>query len=250
MTVPIARRGRDALRDRRAAAALLLLRPRLPRGAPAPRADARVPAGRASSWSARRRPTGTAEALTRAVPRARRRRAARLPRSASATRRCTRRCCAAFDVPERGARRGCCTSSSTRDFVGLEREVARARPAAEAAELLVARAAAARRRPRCSTRAGPGGRGRRRAARDARRCSTPAVAERVIFDLGLVARPGLLHGRGVRRLRPGARRADRRRRALRRPARALRPAAARGRLRARRRPAAPRAGRARSDAGA
>ena len=71
----------------------------------------------------------------------------------------------------------------------------------------------------------------------------PAVAERVIFDLGLVARPRLLHGRGLRGLRPGARRAAGRRRALRRPARALRAPAARGRLRARRRPAAHRAGR-------
>ena len=46
-------RGRHALRDVRAAAALLLRRPRLPRGAPAPRRDARVPAGR---HRARRRP--------------------------------------------------------------------------------------------------------------------------------------------------------------------------------------------------
>ena len=44
-------------------------------GPPAPRADARVPAGRASSSSARPAPEGTAEALTVLCRRARRRRA-------------------------------------------------------------------------------------------------------------------------------------------------------------------------------
>ena len=71
-----------------------------------------------------------------------------------------------------------------------------------------------------------------------------AVAERVIFDFGLVGSLGLLHGRGVRGLRPGSRRADRWRRAVRRPARRVRPAAAGGRVRARPR-AAPRRARGR-----
>ena len=49
MTIPIARLVATRYRRRRAAAAPLLPLARLPRGAPAARAAARVPAGRASS---------------------------------------------------------------------------------------------------------------------------------------------------------------------------------------------------------
>jgi ATP phosphoribosyltransferase regulatory subunit len=65
----------------------------------------------------------------------------------------------------------------------------------------------------------------------------PAVAERVIVPWPR-AQHRLLHGRRVRRLRPGPRRPDRRGRTLRRAARALRSLAAGCRLRARRRPPA------------
>ena len=58
MTVPIARVVATRYAERRAAAALLLLRPRLPRRAPAPRADARVPAGGRRAGRRARRPTG------------------------------------------------------------------------------------------------------------------------------------------------------------------------------------------------
>ena len=109
---------RDALSDRRAAAALLLLRPRLPRRAPAPRPDARVPAGgdRARRRARAARHRGGADG---ALPRARRPPACAATGSASATPRCTARCCARFDVRTRGrrparrrARRGATSSRS------------------------------------------------------------------------------------------------------------------------------------------
>ena len=82
MTVPIARLVAHALPDRRAAAALLLLRPRLPRRAPAPRADARVPAGRDRARRRAGARQGTAEALTVLCHALDARRAARLPHRA------------------------------------------------------------------------------------------------------------------------------------------------------------------------
>ena len=84
---------------------------------------------------------------------------------------------------------------------------------------------------------GDAGRGLRDALRQ------PRARRRRAADLRPRPRPRsrLLHGRGVRGLRPGARRAARRRWPLRRPARPLRPPAAGGGLRARRRSAAPRA---------
>ena len=121
-----------------------------------------------------------------------------------------------------------------RDFVEPGSDARRARGwRGEAAELLLERAPAPRR---------PGGaRGRARA-----RPQEAVTGLRSVHELleparrrarDLRPRPGaqhrLLHGRGVRGLRPRARRADRRRRALRRAARALRARAARGRLRAR-----------------
>ena len=74
--------------------------------------------------------------------------------------------------------------------------------------------------------AGPGMRAVHRAAR-----AEPS-AERVIFDFGLVRSLGYYTGAVFQVYDPALRRADRRRRPLRRPARALRPADARGRLRA------------------
>src|SRR5204862_2251604 len=85
--------------------------------------------------------------------------------------------------------------------------------------------------------AGAGGRG---AARPARRPGPARGLRRRARDLRPRprARPGVLHRCGVRRLRPGARRAAGGRRALRRPARALRTRAAGGGLRNRRGPPA------------
>ena len=229
MTVPIARVVATRYAERRAAAALLLLRPRLPRRAPAARPAARVPAGghRADRLAAPRRgrprrSTCCARALDAVGP-------ARLPRRAGRRRRCSRRCWTTPASPEeRGAARRC-TSWPTRDFVGLERELA-------------ARwASTTRRGERCccacpQLRGGvevlgrPRGRGRARSTGMRARARAAGAARwpsGVIFDLGLLARPRLLHRRGLRGLRPGAGRAARRRRALRRAARALRAAAAR-----------------------
>ena len=220
MTVPIARLVATRYADRRAAAALLLLRatPTARCGRTAGRCASSC--RRASSWSARPAPDGHGRGADRAVPRARRGRPARLPRSGSATpalypallRRLRRR-------PTRRAS-GCSHELATRDFVGLEREVARARRSAPRPPTLLVRvpqlrggARGARRRRRARWPSALGGlrallellERRRRRARDLR----PRPG----------ARPGLLHGRRLRRLRPRARRADRRRRALRRPAR-------------------------------
>ena len=167
-------------------------------------------------------PDGTAEALTRAVPRARRRRAARLPRSALGDASLYPALLASLDVPEEARERAARTRSSRATSSALEREVAELGAAGDGRELLL-RVPQRRGGPEVLDDGRAGGEAVDGPARRARRCSTPTVAERVIFDLGLVARPRLLHGRGVRGLRPGARRADRRRRALRRAARALRP---------------------------
>ena len=80
----------------------------------------------------------------------------------------------ALGVAEERARAAARTSSATRDLVGLEREVARARAGAARPRACscACRSCAAGRR--CSTRApGPVARRARRAARRARRCSTP-----------------------------------------------------------------------------
>ena len=150
----------------------------------------------------------------------------------------------AFGRRGRGARRGSCTSWRRATSSAWSARLGAARPRTrDAASCCCAcrRCAAAPEvletpRARSPTR-WPG------CARVLRRCSRPTVAERVIFDLGLSREPRLLHGRGLRGLRPGARRAAGRRRALRRPARALRAPAAGRRLRAQRRPPAHRAGR-------
>ena len=76
-------------------------------------------------------PDGTAEALTRAVRGARRRRARRATGSGSATPRCTRALLDAHGVPARRAA-AILHELVTRDFVGLEREVDALRLGAEA----------------------------------------------------------------------------------------------------------------------
>ena len=63
MTVPIARLVANRYATRRAAAALLLQRARVPRGPPAARARWASSSRPASSWSARARPTGTVEVI-------------------------------------------------------------------------------------------------------------------------------------------------------------------------------------------
>ena len=187
-------------------------------------------------------PDGTAEALTVLCHALDAVGLAGLPRSASATPRCTRRCwrrsASTSERRERAAARarharlrrprarGRASSASSPSDAELLVRVPQLRGGAEVLDATPGPVADALRGLR-GVHELLDGRGRR--ARDLR----PRPR----------ARPRLLHGRGVRGLRPGARRAARRRRALRRPARALRPPAAGGRLRARRRPAARRAGR-------
>ena len=89
MTVPIARVVATRYAAQRAAAALLLLRPLLPRRTPAARAAARAAAGRDRA-DRLARAAGHRRGADRALPRARRGRPEGLPRSASATPRCSR----------------------------------------------------------------------------------------------------------------------------------------------------------------
>ena len=138
-----------------------------------------------------------------------------------------------------GPRRGCSTSSATQDFVGARARGPRAStsPPATPSCSCASRSCAAG--PSVLERAaGPGRRRRCAACATSSTCSTPAVAERVIFDLGLARGLGYYTGAVFDVYDPGARRAARRRRALRRPARALRARPAGRRLRPRRRPPA------------
>ena len=182
MTIPIARVVGDALRDRgrrRCASATSphayrAVRPQ--RGQPremlqaGDRARRRARAG----GHARRRSTVLCAALDAAgldeLPRRARRRVAVPARCSTASACPTRRAAAILH------------ELVTRDFVGLEREVEALRRARRAASRARRSCAAA---PRCSTRV-PGG--RRRCATLLRRCWPPTWRERVIFDLGLVAR--------------------------------------------------------------
>ena len=229
-----ARRG-DALRDRAAAAALLLLRPRLPRRCARTAARCASSCRRASSCSARPAPRrdgrgAHACCATRSTPSGLRGYRIAL----GDARRCTRRCWTRFDVPDE-ARERLLDALARRDFVGLEREVARR--SARRTRAAAARAAAAR-RPRGARRDR-----RRRGRRGCARSSTlldAGVAERIIFDLGLARGLGYYTGAVFDVLDPalgeplggGGRYDD--------LLGALRPAAARRRLRAGRRPAAPR----------
>ena len=81
-----------------------------------------------------------------------------------------------------------------RDFVGLERTLAESGLAGEAAELLLE---VPQRRGGPEVLGGharPGRRGRHRPAPACTSCSSPSVAERVIFDLGLVRNIGYYTG--------------------------------------------------------
>ena len=229
MTVPIARLVATRYADRRAAAALLLLRPRLPRRArrTAGRCASSCRPGSSSSARPRRRapPRRSPSCATRSTPPG-----CATTASASATPRCTRRCSAALGVPED----------------------ARATPARDARRRATSSRWSPSSRAWSSPTPTPSCSCASRSCAAARRCSTPATGPSPAPSPGCArlraarargrrarhlrprARPQdrLLHGRGLRGLRPGAGRADRRRRALRRPARALRPSAAGGRLRA------------------
>ena len=126
----------------------------------------------------------------------------------------------------RGARARSCTSSQTRDFVGLEREVEGLRlgRGGDRGAARACRSGAAA--PRCSTRPARPPTG---CARVLRRAAARAVADARDLRPRPRALARLLHGRGLRGLRRGARRAAGRRRALRRPARPLRARPARRR---------------------
>ncbi len=231
MTVPIARVVATRYPTERAAAALLLPRPLLPRRAPAARPAARAAAGRDRA-DRRARPAGNRRGADGAVRRARRGRPGGLPR------RPRRR----FAVPGADGRPGraragpaaAARGACRRDFVGLDEELAAARSRPRPiGELLLERAPAPR-RPGGARRT-PTGAVADAVGEHARRARAARARRRRARDLR--PRPGaqhrLLHGRRVRGLRPRARHADRRRRPLRRAARPLRPPAARRRLRAR-----------------
>ena len=171
-------------------------------------------------------PEGTAEAVTRALRGARRRRARRATGSGWATRRCSRALLERAGVPDAARGRRSCTSSPRATSSGSSASSSASAPLGAARHRRSCAAAS-----RCST-ACPEAEPLRGAATAG---WPPTSRERVIFDLGLVADARLLHGRGLRGLRRRLRRAARRRRALRRPARALRARAARLRLGAGRR---------------
>ena len=199
MTVPIARVVATRYAQRGAAAALLLLRARLPRRAPAARAAARVPpggdraGGRAGARGDRRGPD-------RAVRGAGRRGAARLSRGAG------RRVAVpgAAGLLRRAAEargRRCCTSWSPATSSALERELARAG--------LTTTPRGALRVPQVRGGADvletPPGRWRtRRGCARARRCCRRRSARAGDLRPRAVARPRLLHRRGLRGLRPRA----------------------------------------------
>ena len=163
-------RGRHPLRLQRAAAALLLLRPLLPRRAPAARAAARAAAGRHRA-DRRARAAGHRRGAHRALPRARRdrpeglphrpRRRLAVPGADGQPAACPRR-------PARACwRRSCCaTSSGSKRALAESGLAGRGRRAA-------ARGAPAPRRPRGARRHARAGRGgRHRAAPACTSCSS------------------------------------------------------------------------------
>ena len=100
----------------------------------------------------------------------------------------------AFGVP-RTARERLLHELASRDFVGLEREVARARPRRGRGEDADRVAAAARRRRRCSTAPAAGRATPSTGLREVVALLDEDIAARVIVDLGRAPRPRLLHGR-------------------------------------------------------
>ena len=128
------------------------------------------------------------------------------------------------------------------DFVGVEREVRTTGVSDAEAELLL-RVPTIRGGPEVLANLSRSARGGRDG--DAGNPRAAGATGRGAGDLRSRAgsEPGLLHGRGVPGVRPGPRRTDRQRRALRRAARTVRPAAAGGRVRAQHRTAAHRADR-------
>ena len=225
MTIPIARLVATRYAGRRAAAAPLLLRPRLPRGPTAARAAARVPAGRARADRRPRRPRATAEVIALCARGARRGRAAPRTGSGSATASLYR---ALLDDARGAARtrhRPLLEALSRARPRRARARVARAGPGRAERDLLVraARSCAAGREVLDAARTARWPRRSRACAR----CTTLLARARRRRPRDLRPRPGararLLHGRGLRGLRPRGRPRARRRRPLRRPARPLRP---------------------------
>ena len=179
MTIPIARVVATRYPTAPSAAALLLHRARLPRRPPAPRAAARDPAG-GDRARRRARARGHGGGGLRAVRDAGRRRAGLLPRRASATRRCSR---ARWSAPACRTRRGrrSCTSSPRATWSGSSASCA-AVGARRAARHRARRAAASRSCPEAEP------------LRELYALLAPDVAERVIFDLGLVRTLGYYTG--------------------------------------------------------
>ena len=105
--------------------------------APAARPAARDPAGGHRAGRRARRRRARPRRSTRAVRGARRRRADGLPGRARRRVAVPARCWTRVGVAGEAARPRSCTSSSTRDFVGLEREVARCGLAPRRRELLL-----------------------------------------------------------------------------------------------------------------
>ena len=132
---------------------------------------------------------------------------------------------ASLDVPD-AARRGLLEALVQRDFVGLERSLAESGLAGEAAELLL-EVPQRRGGPEVLADAPAQAQEAVTGLRRVHELLAADVAERVIFDLGLVRDIGYYTGAVFEVLRPGSRRPDRRWRPLRRPARTLRPRPAR-----------------------
>ena len=202
MTVPIARVVATRYATVGAAAALLLSRARLSRRAAAARAGARVPAGghRADRLAA---PEGTAEALDACSAARSTRPGCATTGWGSATPRCTG---AARRL--RGGRRGARAHPARARHTRLRRPGARgrrARPRRRGGRAAPARAADARRRR--GARGGRGAGGRSVAGmRAVHELLEPRGRRAGDLRPRAGARPRLLHGRGVRGLRPGARR--------------------------------------------
>ena len=216
MTVPIARVAATRYGERRAAAALLLLRPRLPAGPRPPRPAARAAAGR-----------HRADRVARARGDGRGAHAARARRSTPSGLRGYRVGLGDAGALPGAARHGRRDRRARAARCSHELRHARLRPASSARS---ARSGWTPRRPSCCCACPQTARRRRGARRGGperstacarcTRCSTPAIAERVIFDLGLLRDLGYYTGAVFEVYDPARRRAARRRRALRRAARA------------------------------
>ena len=128
-----------------------------------------------------------------ALPRAGRRRPRGLPRRPR-RRRAVPGAAAPGSASTRSAASGCSTSSPTRDFVGLEREVARARRWRRRTPTCSCACRSCAAGPTCSTRRRARWPTRCAGCATSSTCSSPRCAERVIFDLGLARGLGYYTG--------------------------------------------------------